>query len=118
MRVSRAAGAAHLPVLVLAPRRSQADDDQLPPRLVEGQLAPLGELLGDPLDSKRGDAGEDAGGAAGDGEVGDVAEVAVEGRLDIRLVNAPGEGADHREGGEVDPDRLQPGRAQDLGHIA
>ncbi len=67
-----------------------------------------------------GDAGEEAGAAARHGEVGDVADVAVEDRLAGPLPRLQasaghagiGEGADHREGGEVDADRLQAGPAQ------
>ena len=47
-------------------------------RVLDGEPAALGELLGDALDAERCDAGEEAGAAAGDGKVGDVAEVAEE----------------------------------------
>ncbi len=74
------------------------------------------------LEADRGDAGEEAGPALGDGEVGDVADVAVEdapggcssastlGRASADLA----EGADHAEGREVDADRLEAGVAQGL----
>ena len=81
-----------------------------------------GEALGDRLEAGVGDAGEEARAAARHGEVGDVADVAVEDRLagalawlDGRAGHAGvGEGADHREGGEVDADRLQAGPSQRL----
>ena len=41
--------------------------------MLEGERAPLGKLLGDPLDPERRDAGEQTGRAAGHREVGDVA---------------------------------------------
>ena len=62
----------------LLDRRLEADVDEPLARVLERQLAALGELLGDALDPERRDAGEEAGGALGDREVGDVAEVAVE----------------------------------------
>ncbi len=69
-----------------------------------------------------GDAGEETGPSPRHGEVGDVADVAVEDRLgralaglDVAACQAGvGEGADHREGGEVDADRLQAGAADRL----
>ena len=72
-----------------------------------------------------GDAGEEAGAAPRDGEVGDVADVAVERpRRLARARRAPprrwvrqldaGEGADHPEGREVDADRLEPRAADRL----
>ena len=53
--------------------------------VLERQLAALGELLGDALDPEGRDPGEQAGRAAGDREVGDVAEVAVEPCRDLEL---------------------------------
>ena len=119
--------------------------------VLEGELAPLGELLGDPLDPERRDAGEQAAGAAGHREVGDVAEVAVELRRHALLLRGrrralspelpgdsllirsravsggvhvvarldrngrpAGQGPDHPERGQVDPDRSQAGAAQCL----
>src|SRR5439155_10280431 len=49
-------------------------------RVVQGELASLGKLLRDALDPEWRDAREEARRAAGDGEVGDVAEIAVEAR--------------------------------------
>ena len=70
-----------------------------------------------------GDAGEEAGPAPRHGEVGDVAEAAVEdggGGVArglsgvVRLHASAGEGADHPEGGEVHPDRIEAGAADRL----
>ena len=56
----------------------EADVGEPLARVLDGEPAALGELLGDALDAEGGDAGEQAGAAASDGEVGDVAEVAKE----------------------------------------
>ena len=58
--------------------------------VLERQAAALGEPLGDALDPELRDAGEQAGRAAGDREVGDVAEVAVEACAGIADARPPG----------------------------
>ena len=71
----------------------------------------------DVLEADGRDAGEEAGAALGDGEVGDVADVAVEDRGDGRLCIWLGgrsqlaQGADHAEGREVDADGFEAGVA-------
>src|SRR5260221_14609758 len=95
---------------------------------------PLGGVLGpeptsageagrDRLQADVGNAGEEAGPSSRDGEVGDVAEAAVEdgrGRGSPRLDGAAwifadaGESTDHAEGGEVDADRIEAGAADRL----
>ena len=57
-------------------------------RVVEREAALLGEALGDALGTEVEDAAEDAAGAASEGEIRDVAEVAVEAPLEVRGVEA------------------------------
>ncbi len=92
-------------------------------RVLGAEPERAGERAGDRLEAGVGDAGEEAGAATGDGEVGDVADAAVEdgaggplaaARGSAAAASSLGEGADHREGGEVDPDRLEPGAADRL----
>ena len=62
----------------------ETDVDEPLPGVLDGQAAPLGELLGDALHAEGGEAGEQARTPASDGKVGDVAQVAVElGRREV-----------------------------------
>ena len=49
-------------------------------RVLQRQMAALAELLRDPLQAEGRDAAEQADGALGDRKIGDVVEVAVQGR--------------------------------------
>ncbi len=114
--------------LELLHRGLEADVGEPLRGVLGGQPALAGESRRDRLEADMGDAGEEAGAAAGHGEVGDVAEAAVEdgpagARPGRRRRTRPprplgggraGERADHREGGKVDPDRVEPGAAQRL----
>ena len=82
--------------------------------MIRGQAGDGREPAGDVLEADGGDAGEEAGAALGDSEVGDVADIAVEdgrgGGLAFALrwrARHLAERADHAEGREVDADRLQ-----------
>ena len=90
------------------------------PRLVGGDALPRGEPHGDRLHAERADAGEDAFAAPRHGEVGDVAEVAVQGRDRRHVAHLGGQIAgaterpDHSERRQVDSRGLQAGAAHGL----
>ncbi len=77
--------------------------DQPLARVLEREPATLGQLGDEPLGATRDDARKDAGRALGEREVRDAADAHVERRAALALM----QGADHREGGEVDADRAQ-----------
>ena len=80
-------------------------------RVLERQAAALGQLGGERLGAERDRPGEHAGAALGDRQVGHAADAQVQ-----RALVAPGlvQGPDHREGGEVDSLRAQPGPTRGL----
>ena len=90
------------------------------PRLVGGDALPRGEPHGDRLHAERADAGEDTFAAPRHGEVGDVAEVAVQGRGRRHVADLGGQIAgaierpDHSERRQVDSRGLQAGAAHGL----
>ena len=100
-------------------------------RVLERQPAPLAEPLDDALDAEVGDAREETAGTSGNGEVDDVAEVAEQAGGLVRNDGLPpglailiagqlhgrrvvGQGADHREGRDVDANGLEAGNAEGL----
>jgi hypothetical protein len=89
-------------------------------RVLQRELAALGEVGGQRVDATARRAGEGAAGAAGDREIGQAADVQVEHLLAVRP--AAVQRADHREGGEVDALGLEAGRPQSgqdaLDHLA
>ena len=101
-------------------RRLDADVGEPAVGVFERERAALGELDGERLDAAARDAGEGAGGATGDREVGEAAD----GEVEDVLVLGPGavQRADHGEGGQVDALGLQAGAAQGgedaLDHVA
>jgi hypothetical protein len=131
--------AGRLPItLDLLDRARQSDSREPLVSVRARQLCPLGDALGDALDPERGGAGKDAGATAGNGEVGDVTEAAVKvrgtetrgrrpdlgdgwlrrdavgssviaGADRLRRLGTLGEGPDHSESREVDPNRAQAG---------
>ncbi len=99
-----------------SPRRlDEADVAEPAAAVVERELLALREVDDHAVEPAAGDAREDALAALRDGDVREAADREVQDRLVVEAAQA--QGADHREGGEVDAHRLEPGGADGVEEV-